>query len=174
MGKKKIQKNAEKQGLTQLPLTVLYARPRTILPGMSGFDDALLFLEAGLFKTNTPDIPVFLLRYIKNELKDSSVQYKRSRNGRHYKNYILAPNSKLYLEIFTKIVGILALRTSNYVTEINIYCDDQQILQDIAKVVNEIYNDGMLAHMKWDKVEKKFKFNREDCIDTWIPLLECT
>ncbi|NVM52257.1 MAG: hypothetical protein HWN66_01050 [Candidatus Helarchaeota archaeon] len=173
MGKKKIQKKAEELGLNKLPLTVLYARPKrignsgTIIEHLSGLVPGLLIPSKRIADTS-----VIMFNYFHSDVKDPSFDYDKDEGARTKKYFYLAPESNLYVEVIDNVQGFLIDLASNHVIQINIYSDNEEYKKAIANVINDTYKDGILAHIKWKKIEKKYKVKQEDCIATWNRLLQ--
>ena len=160
---KKIQKMAEKLGLTHLPLTVLYARPRKIKRKPTIADEIFAFLQIAS-ATRIPDVHLTIFKYLKRNLNDPSFKHKIRASGRSWECYYLVPDSNLYIEGITKLAGMLAVNPGNSVSQIKIYSGTEEYPRIIARLVNNLFEEGMLAHMDWKKLEKKFKVKREECI----------
>ena len=151
---KKVRKQAEELGLTKLRTTMLYARPRKTKMTFSKY---------------VPDIAHAIRDYIK--LLDPSFVQASSGGGRNNTYYYLAPQANLYVEIVDKAVGFVVINPVNHAIQISIFSDNDEHIRGIAKAVNQRFADGILAHMDWKKIEKKFKVKREDCIAAWKALL---
>ncbi|MHA1649668.1 MAG: hypothetical protein ACTSYB_05705 [Candidatus Helarchaeota archaeon] len=153
---KKVRKQAQKLGFTNLPVTELYARARKIKTTFSKY---------------VPDVARVIYDYIM--LQDPSMLHDRSGGGRNNSYYYLSEKLQLYVEVFDKAAGFVVANPSNHAIQIKIYTKDEDLVRTIANAVNSIYvdADGMLAHMDWRKIEKKFKVKRDDCIATWKKFL---
>lgn len=156
MGKKRILEEVRALGLTKQHLTILYARPRKL---------------RRTFAKIVPDIADAVRDHI--AFLDSSFIQARSGGVRTNSFYYLAANIKLYVEVFDKAAGFVTHNPANHAIQINIFSDNEQNVRGIANVVNSIWadSDGLLAHMDWKRIEKKFKVKREDCIAAWKALL---
>ncbi|TFG00163.1 MAG: zinc-ribbon domain-containing protein [Promethearchaeota archaeon] len=64
-----------------------------------------------------------------------------------------------------------AQQAKSHVLKITIYTDDEEKRNKIAQIINDIFYDGMLANIDWNKIEKKYNVRREDCIKTWQMVL---
>lgn len=151
---KKVPKRAEELGLTKLRMTILYARPRKIRTTFSKY---------------VPDTADAIRDYV-SPLDPSLVQ-GRSGGGRNNTYYYLAPEVNLYVEVADKAAGFVVVNPANHAIQISIFCDNDEHVRGIANAVNQRFADGILAHMDWKKIEKKFKVKREDCIAAWKALL---
>jgi hypothetical protein len=168
---KKLRQLAEGLGLTKLLVTVLYGRPRRV-EHINRFGDDLAFLLTGMsFKQRIPDIILAVGKYCKDVMDDPSFKQAGPTTGRTSRMTYLVPKAKLYVELVTKLAGVLAVRAGNVVAEIKIFSEDKAHITEIAKVINHLFADGLLANMDWEKVEDKFEVKREDCIATWKSLL---
>ena len=78
------------------------------------------------------------------------------------------------MEVNDKAAGFAAVKPANRVLEINIYTENEEYIWGIAITVNSIWTDadGLLTHMIWKKIEKKFKVKQEDVIAEWTKLLQ--
>lgn len=102
---------------------------------------------------------------------DPTTMVGRSGSGRNNTYYYLAPRAKVYVEVIRKTVGMNANNPGNMVNKINIYSKFRAHTMAIASRLDNIFPDGMLAHMNWGQIEKKFFVSREHCIATWNSLL---
>ncbi|TFG00164.1 MAG: zinc-ribbon domain-containing protein [Promethearchaeota archaeon] len=148
-----IRAQAEKLGLTVLPKTVLYAQP-------SGVRQTLVRC--------TPNID----RTVQNYIKQLDPSFIKGRSGgvASHTYSIISPKERIYLEDTVVFAGV-ARRAENHVLKITIYTDDEEKRNKIAQVINDIFYDGMLANIDWNKIEKKYNVRREDCIKTWQMVL---
>lgn len=136
---KKVQKRAIQLGLLNQPKYTFYAQPRKI---------------KGKFSRVRPHISYKIENWMGRI--DSSVAYSETTSGRSYKFYHLAPELKIYVEIFDKLHGI-AWDANKHVTKIDIYTTNEDYVRALAKTLNDIWDDGMVPHLNIKKLEKKFK-----------------
>ena len=151
---KQVQKQAVELGFTKFPLTILYSRPRRLRPTFS------------MLVCDTADA---IRNYI--QMIDASSVVGRSGGTRSTTHYYLAPKARLYVEVIRKTVGVNANDPGNIINQINIFSKYRAHVISIAQRLNDIFPDGMLPHMDWMKIEKKFGVLREDCIAKWKALL---
>ncbi len=147
-------KKAEELGITQFPVTVLYARPRTLRQ---------------IFSTVVSDTADTIRDYIK--VIDPSFIQGRAGGTRNTSHYYLAPRALLYVEFVDKTAGVVAINPGNHVNKISIFSKFKAHVINIAVRLDAIFPGGMLAHMDWDKIETKFLVQKNDCITTWNALL---
>ena len=145
-----IRKQANNLGLTKLRMTLLYARPKKL---------SLLFAK------HKPDTADVIQDYMK--LIDPSSVESSSGGARNSTYYCLAPQEKFYVEIIDKAAGIWVASPANHALQISIFSDNDEHIRGIANTVNQRWEDGILPHMDWKKIEKKYKVKREDAIATW-------
>ncbi len=168
---KKFRQLAEGLGLIELPLTILYGRPRRV-EYIDRIGDDLAFLLTGMsFKQKIPDIILVVGKYCKEVMDDASFKRAGPTIGRTSRATYLAPKAKLYVELETRLASGLAMKASNVVAEIKIFSENKTHVTEIANIINNLFTDGLLANMDWEKVEAKFEVKREDCIATWKSLL---
>jgi len=139
--------------LNKLRLTTLYAQPRRIrMTAMK----------------QVPDIADIVRDYI--NLRDPSFIQDRSGGGRNNSYYYLSKPAQLYVEVLDKLVTSLSGGNplQNRVIQINIYCDNEEDIRDIAQAV-ALGEDRVkfLAHIDWKKIEQKYKVKTDDCIAEW-------
>jgi hypothetical protein len=176
---KKAKKQANKLGFRELPLTVLYAQPKSIVEKHTKLDTAVNIISgvAELFGgsgasagTHIPDIADVIQDYCLKILKESEFRFDVS-GSRSKECYLLAKNSQLYVEIVDKMKGIWQTRASNHLTQINIYSENKQHAKDIANLINKIHKEGVIENTNWEEIEKKFNVSKKECIYTWEELL---
>jgi len=144
-------KVAKQLGLNKLRLTTLYARPRRIHQTFGGI--------------STPDIIVSIRDYI--HFQDSSFLQGRSGGGRNRTYYFLSQAKQIYMEVIDKASGFFIVDPSNHAFQVNIYCNEEQYIKEIAQILNNLFNNGILVHMDWKKIEGKYKVKADDCIAEW-------
>jgi hypothetical protein len=149
---KKLRKQAEAEGLKKQQLTVLYARARKF---------------RSTFSKYVPDCADAIRDYL--ALQDQTLLQEKSGGGRNSTYYYLASQINTYIELIDKAAGFAVVNPSNHAIQINIFTENQEYIRGIANAVNSIWSDvdGILAHMDWKKIEKKFKVSRDDCIAEW-------
>ncbi len=145
-----IRMQANNLGLTKLRMTLLYARPKKL---------RMLFSK---YKPDTADV---IEDYMK--LIDPSFVEGSSGGMRNITYYCLAPQEKFYVEIVDKAAGFMIVNPANHSIQISIFSDNDEHIRGIANTVNQLWEDGILPHMVWKKIEKKYKIKREDAIATW-------
>jgi hypothetical protein len=141
---------AELMGITQLPLTTLYAMPKAF---------RVTFTRA------IPDVADVIRDYI--NLIDPSLFQDKSGGGRNNSYYFLSTQIPLYVIIHEKTAGFGTQSPSNHALQIKIYTNDQGHIRGIAQAVNNLYADGILTHIEWKKVENKYNVKKDDCIAEW-------
>jgi len=146
----KVQKQAQQLGLNKARQIVLYARPRKLRM---------------TFSKSVPDVVDAIRDYI--AMQDATLTLDKSGGGRNFSYYILAPKAQIYIEAITKMAGLMAVDTSNMAMQLNIYSNNDQHVRGIANAVNVLYEDGMLAHLEFNKFEKKYSVKQEAIIAEW-------
>ncbi|MHA2051824.1 MAG: hypothetical protein ACW986_19595, partial [Promethearchaeota archaeon] len=91
--------------------------------------------------------------------------------GRSSRYYYLAPQANLYVEIIDKISGFSGWAEDNHVNKIDIYTENPDFVKAIAKVINDIWEDGIVNHLNLKKLQSKFKVRGEDIINAWNSFL---
>ena len=151
---KEVQKKAQKLGLTDLPKFTFYGRPKK------------LTLKFSKYK---PDIAYTVENCMKNV--DPSFDMGESSKPRSNKFYYMAPQKSVYVEIYNQLAGFAAFNPDNYVCQIDIYTNDEDHVRAITKDVNALWDDGIIPHLDFKKLEKKYKVNREEIINAWNAFL---
>jgi hypothetical protein len=149
----KVQKQAQQLGFINARHIILYARPRKLRM---------------TFSKSVPDVVDAIRDYI--ALQDSTLTIDKSGGGRNISFYILAPKAQIYVEAIIDMKGAIvvkAVNTSNMAIQINIYSNNDEYIRGIANAVNILYEDGMLAHLEFNKFEEKFLVKQEDLIAEW-------
>ena len=144
---KKVRKKAESLGLKKQRHTILYACPRR---------------TRTTYSRAVPDVADAIRDYV--TLLDPTMLQDRS-GGIHNDYYYLAASFNLYVEV----IGTAAFNLANRIQQINIYTENEEYIRGVANAVNSLWDDagGLLAHMVWKTVEKKFKVSQEACIAEW-------
>ncbi|MFX0100766.1 MAG: hypothetical protein ACFFCS_14415 [Candidatus Hodarchaeota archaeon] len=157
MKPEEIRQEAEKLGLTDLPTTVLYLSSKAPKRGYS----------FPLFD--------FISRFMKSELKDAETKDEKAHKGLARIFFGYAPNARMCIEIRdfpTSGMGSLIYHGS----EVKVYCDDENKVRQLAKVLIGIAensaNEEMFGSKNWAKIEKKFKMSAEENKANWEKLLE--
>ena len=153
MGKEAL-KEAQALGLTNLPLTTLYGRPKNFKM---------------TFSKSKPDTINLMQKYLTQI--DPSTKLNSSGGGRNNTFYCVAPQARTYVQVTDKMAGMVGYNMNNHTCEIKIYSDDIEMVKQLARTVSQAWPDGILPHVDWGKIEKKYKVRREDCIAAWEALL---
>lgn len=146
----KVQKQAQQIGFTKFRLVQLYGRPRRI---------------RRTFSKVIPDLVDAIRDYI--AMQDAAVIMDKSGGGRNFSFHILSQKAQIFTEAIIKMAGFAAIDPSNYAMQINIYSNNDQIVRGIANAVNTLYEDGMLAHLEFNKFENKYQVKQEAIIAEW-------
>jgi hypothetical protein len=146
----KCQKQANQLGLTQLRLTTLYAHSKTQR------------LTYGKSVPDTADIVRDLIN-----LEDTTFIQDRAGNPKDEIYYYLSQKAQIYVEIFHKLAGFNFKPPTNNVNKINIFCNNEGMIRKIAQTINNVFEDGMLAHLDWKRFEEKYKVKAEDITAEW-------
>ena len=102
---------------------------------------------------------------------DRTTKFGISRPDRKKSFYYLAPELKVFVEVESRITGFTAFIAKNHINRINIYCDNEEYIKGIAHAVSDLFIGGIVNDMNWEKIEKKFKVSREECISAWKVVL---
>jgi len=151
---KKVRKQASKLGLSQLPKTILYAQPKK---------------KRRTYKRIVSDVEDGIRDYV--QLLDHSFAQDRSGNERNSVSYYIAPNANLYVEVVNITKGFAGINPANRVLQISIFTDEYEQVHRIANIIDQIWDNGILANINWEKVEKVYKVKRDECITAWNVLL---
>ena len=149
------QYQAKKLGMMNKPQYTFYAQPRKYKVKASKIKPDIAYLLEGWFKNIDPD----------NVISESSS------GGRTSRYFYLAPQANVYVEIINKISGFSGWPEANHVNKIDIYTENLDFVKSIVKEINGIWEDGIVNHLKMEKLEKKFKVRREDIINAWNSFL---
>ena len=102
---------------------------------------------------------------------DRTTEFGISRPDRNKSLYYLSPELNVFVEVEAKMSGFTALIAKNHIIRINIYCDNEEYIKGIAHAVSDLFIGGNVNDMEWEKIEKKFKVSREECISAWKAVL---
>lgn len=156
MGKgKKIIKQAEQMGFKKLPLTILYGLPRKVRMTFSKY---------------VPDY----IDLIRNSItsKDPEVLMRVAKGGRSRMDVFLSTKLNLYIENIGKISGFAGMDPANHVFQISFWTDSDagnEFIREFAQAMNDRFADvgGILEHINWAKIRKKYKVEEEDVRPAW-------
>lgn len=164
MGKKKskeIQKEAEKLGFKNLQKYTFYGRRKG---GAVFFKDR----KKHTFKHNVPGFIIRIIEWL--ESIDPSTQESEAGGGRNITFYLLSPQAGVYIEVDDKIAGALDI-AGNHVYKMDIYGQNEDLVRQIVKIMNDQWKEGIIAHLDLKKIEKKFKISSDDVINSWNQFL---
>lgn len=156
---KKLRKEAKNLGFLEYPKTTLY--------GGAGVLD--IVREWGIYTTSIPVWAINIGRFLKN--LDPDTKAGISKPDRNKIIFLLAPNLHVYIEIDAKTAGFMDVR-KNHVQQINIFSRDNTYVNEIAQIINNSYENGILHEIIWEKVRKKFVINQDREIQMWKDILE--
>jgi len=164
MGKKKskkIKKEAEILGFKNLQKYTFYGQRK---------GKVILKTETKkhTFRHNVPRFIIKIIEWL--ESIDPSTQESESGGGRNVTFYLLSPQAGLYIEIYDKIAGALDI-PRNHVYKMDIYGQNEDLVRQIVKIINDQWKEGIIAHLDMKKIEKKFKISSNDVINSWNQFL---
>ncbi|MFX1281920.1 MAG: hypothetical protein ACFFA3_21405, partial [Promethearchaeota archaeon] len=148
---KGIQKEAMKLGLTNLPKYTFYTQPRKV--------------KAKASKVK-PDIAYVVEEWMTKI--DPSTKMSES-GGRTSDYFYLAPGMNTYVEVKSRMFAksrFTMYNADKQVTKFDIYSNDEDHVRALAKDINAIWDDGMIPHLNFEKLEKKFKVGKEDIMSS--------
>ncbi|MHA2282436.1 MAG: hypothetical protein ACXAC5_16455 [Promethearchaeota archaeon] len=151
---RKLQKQAKSIGLTNLPKYTFYCQPKGIKTK---------------FSTTKPKFIYPIVDWLRSF--DQSVQDDDTGSARQVWSFILAPQAGVYIESTSKIAGFNARSASNYVSQVDIYTENADIVKEVVKILYYQWEDGMVNHVNFEKIEKKFKVKRDDIINAFNSFL---
>jgi len=156
---KKLRKEATKLGFLNYPKTTIYG----------GAADLILVREWGPWTTSVPIWAINIGVFLKNLDPDTKIGI--SKPDRNKIIFILSSNIHVYIEIDAKTAGFMDIK-KNHVQQINIFSRDNKYVNEIAHLINDGYEGGILNEIIWEKVGKKFQINQEQEIKMWKDILE--
>ena len=164
MGKKKakeIQKEAETLGFKNLQKYTFFGSRK----------GAIILKTETKKRTFKHNIPKFIIKIIEwLESIDPSTQESESGGGRNITFYLLSPQAGVYIEVDDKIAGALDI-PGNHVYKMDIYGQNEDLVRQIVKIINDRWKEGIIAHLDLKKIEKKFKISSDDVINSWNQFL---
>ncbi|MFX1574762.1 MAG: hypothetical protein ACFFB0_18660 [Promethearchaeota archaeon] len=166
---KKVLKKAKELGFLNFRKTTLYAGATKVRYPRQWYSNVLDLVDLPMFKTYVPDTANEIRVYLMG--LDPLTKFGISRPDRNKSLYYLSPALKLFVEVVAKVAGAGAIKAKNHVIEINIYCDNDDYIKGIAHAVSDKFVGGIINDMEWEKIEKKFKVNPEECISAWKSVL---
>jgi len=120
------------------------------------------------FRHNMPRFIIKLIEWL--ESIDPSIQESDAGGGRNVTFYLLSPQAGVYIEVYDKIAGAFDI-PRNHVYKMDIYGKNEDLIRQIVKIVNDQWEDGIIAHLDMKKIEKKFKVSSNDVINSWNQFL---
>jgi len=153
---KNVKKEAMQLGLTNLPKYTFYTQPRKV--------------KAKASKVK-PDIAYAVETWISNI--DPSIKMGES-GGRTSDYYYLAPGLNFYVEVTSRMFAksrFTMYNADKQVAKFDIYTSNEDHVRTLAKEINGIWDDGMVPHLNYEKLEKKFKVGKEDILSAWNTFL---
>ncbi|MFO7796339.1 MAG: zinc ribbon domain-containing protein [Promethearchaeati archaeon] len=147
-------KEAQKLGFHNLPLTILYSRPKEMKM---------------MFNKYKPDTA----KHIGNYMKTIDPSFIETNSGGPRSNtfYLLAEQAKLYVELENKMAAYNIHHAENHVERIKIYSDNPEHAKEIAKTLNQLWEGGILPYLEPEHFEEVFKVGREELKSRWDELL---
>ncbi len=149
-------KEAMQLGLTNLPKYTFYCQPKKV--------------KAKASKVK-PDIAYVVENWMTSI--DPSTKMSES-GGRTSEYFYLAPGINTYVEVTSRMFAksrFTMYNADKQVTKFDIYTNNEDHVRAIAKDTNAIWDDGMIPHLNFQKLEKKFKVGKEDIMSTWNTFL---
>ena len=153
---KGVKKEAIQLGLTNLPKYTFYCQPKKV---------------KGKASKVKPDIAYVVENWMPSI--DPSTKMSES-SGRTSEYFYLAPGINTYVEVTSRIFAKSSFTMYNadkQVAKFDIYTNNEDHVRAIAKDINAIWDDGMVAHLNFKKLEKKFKVGKEEVINQWNAFL---
>lgn len=153
---KNVQKEAMQLGLTNLPKYTFYAQPKKVKA------------KASRVK---PDIAYAVENWMSSIDPSTKMSESGSRTSRYYH---LAPGTNIYVEVESKMFAksrFTMYNADKQVSKFDIYTNNEDHVRTIAKDINAIWDDGMIPHLNFEKLEKKFKVGKEDIMSNWNTFL---
>lgn len=143
-----LQKQAKSMGLTNHPKYTFYCQPAGIKKK---------------FSTTTPRFIYTLNDWVASF--DPSCQREDGGGARNVWSSIIAPQSGLYIEITSKIAGFSAMSADNYVSQVDIYTENLDIVKSVVRILNDQWSDGIFNNIDLRKIEKKFNVKGNDVVN---------
>ena len=151
---KDAKKEAKKTGYFDLPLTVLHTRIKEF---------ARL-----TFARYVPDV-ADAVRDLFTE-QDPDIFSSASGSSRNSTFYHLSHTLRTYVEIHSICAAIYEGNMKNWVVEMKIYSENEDVIRKIVRTIDNMFEGGMIKNIDndiWKKFKKKFKANQEDIIAEW-------
>jgi hypothetical protein len=143
-----VQKQAKSMGMMNLPKYTFYCQPSGI---------------KRKFSTTTPRFIYVINDWVLSF--DQSCQRDDTGSARTVWSFILAPQAGAYIEVASKIAGFSAMSADNYVSQVDVYTENMDIVKGVVKILNDQWPDGMFNHIDLQKIEKKFKVKGDDVVN---------
>jgi len=166
---KEVQKKAQKLGLTNLPKFTFYGRPKKLKMKFSKIEPDIAYTVENCMKNVDPSFEMEESSKLSNIRSNFSYNIGLGKVGNSY--YYIAPQKSVYVEIYNQLAGFAGWVPDNYVCQIDIYTNDEDHVRAITKDINALWDDGIIPHLDFKKLEKKYKVKREDVINAWNAFL---
>lgn len=89
-----------------------------------------------------------------------------SGSGRKITFYVLSPQAGIFIEVDDQIAGMIDI-PENHVYKMDIYTQNGDLVKQVVKIVNEQWEDGIIANLDFGKIGKKFKVSAEEVTKGW-------
>lgn len=153
---KGVKKEAIQLGLTNLPKYTFYCQPKKV--------------KAKASKVK-PDIAYVVENWMPSI--DPSTKMSES-GGRTSEYFYLAPGINTYVVVTSRMFAksrFTMYKADKQVTKFDIYTNNEEHVRAIVGNMNAIWDDGMIPHLNFEKLEKKFKVGKEEVINQWNAFL---
>ncbi len=182
-----IEEEADKLGLSKDPNVSLFGQPLKMLPGSPDAADIAIFVFFAASYSMKPviDTPMHIRGYLEGALhlqrSKPELSIKELWDGPFYAQfrepatnlfYTFAPDPALLVVVTGKSQGSWSTKASDYAFAVDIYTNATNIQHGIARHLNSLYTNGIVASTDWDRVHYIFGVPPKDCIETWRRLIE--
>ena len=153
---KNVQKEAMQLGLTNLPKYTFYCQPKKVKAQFSKVKPDIAYVVENWITSIDPS----------TKMDDTS--------GRTTEYFYLAPGINTFAEVTSRLFAksrFTMYNADKQVVKFDIYTNNEEHVRAIAKDINAIWDDGMIPHLNFEKLEKKFKVGKEDAMSTWNTFL---
>jgi len=153
---KNVKKEAMQLGLMNLPKYTFYCQPKKV---------------KAQFSKVKPDIAYAVENWITSI--DPSTKMGDT-SGRTTEYFYLAPGVNTFAEVTSRMFAksrFTMYNADKQVVKFDIYTNNEDHVRTIVKDINAIWDDGMIPHLNFEKLAKKFKVGKDDIINAWNAFL---
>ncbi len=123
-----------------------------------------------IFSHNVPKLIIRITNWLIDIDASTEQSESGSGSGRKITFYVLSPQAGIFIEVDDQIAGTLDI-PGNHVYKMDIYTQNADLVKQVVKIINEQWDDGIIPHLDFGKIEKKYKVSTEEVTNGWNQFL---